>query len=123
MSPSLARITLPAWCSRHVLRLERMLAADIAGDAGKNFLTSPLTRLTRPAQVEFNGGQARRPAQCRRGCAGPATLLRCNRCFIFLQPDARAREKVHAVGVVPVHVCDDHVSDVFRLERRAGRRA
>ena len=42
--------------------------------------------------------------------------------FIFLQPDARSGEKVHAVRVVPVHVRDQHVSNVFWRKRRlAGR--
>ena len=36
--------------------------------------------------------------------------------LIFLQPDAGLGKQVHAVGVVPVHVGDDEVGDVFGLQ-------
>src|SRR6185503_1894626 len=40
--------------------------------------------------------------------------------LVLLDPDASLREQVHAAGVVPMHMSDDHIGDVLRLEAQPG---
>ena len=42
--------------------------------------------------------------------------------LVLLDPDARFWEEIHSVSVVPVHVRDDHIADVLRLEPKLGDR-
>ena len=95
-----------------------MFTADIAGDAGENFLCVAIDQSNAASEIEFDRCEhvirvnAAVSARLLPGFSGVVGVL------IFLQPDACVGEEVHAVCVVPVHMCDDHVGYVFRFEGR-----
>src|SRR5262249_23236959 len=84
------------------LRLQRVLASGVAGDAGKNFLGVAVHQAYAAGKVELDHGKH----VIRFNAAVRARVLPSFsgviRVLILLQPDASARKQVHSVSVVPV---------------------
>src|ERR1051326_313884 len=94
-----------------------MLTAGITLDTGKNLLRVAIHQADATGHVELHCSKnvvrinSSVSARLLPGFAGLIGV------FIFLQPDASFRKKVHAVRVVPMHVRDHHVSNIFRRKR------
>ena len=100
------------------LRSVGVLAADVSGDAGQNFLRVAVHQRDAALGVQLHqadnvigiGGSA---AMAVPGFAGVIFQL------VFLNPDFRLGKKIEAVGVVPVDVTDDQVRDLVGFDARA----
>src|SRR5947199_2007742 len=97
-----------------------MFAARIADDSWNDFLVIAIYKSHPALHVQLDQGQyvflvnSAVRAFLLPGFAGVITV------FIFLDPDAGLGEEVHAIGMVPMHMGDDYVGDVFRLDSGLG---
>ncbi len=97
-----------------------VLAADVGGDAREEFLGIAIHQTDAAFGVELYGqldvigiNAAVRAARLP-GRSGVVFQL------ILLEPDFGLRKEVHAAGMIPMHVADDYVSDIFGLDAGAG---
>src|SRR5262249_52980767 len=105
-----------------VLRLKGMLAAGVAGDAGKDLLGVAIDQAEAAGEVQLDGGKHVVGVDAAVGARLLPGFTRVVVVLVLLQPDAGTGKQVHAVGMVPVHVGDDHVSNVLRLHGRSNSR-
>src|SRR5438270_13397097 len=114
----LARLGLHA----HILRLKGVLAAGVAAHSRNDLLIIAIHQPNPAVSVQFHEGQyifridAAMGAPLLPGFSGVVGV------FVFLDPDARFGKQVHYIGVVPVHVGDDHIGYVFGPASHPGPR-
>src|SRR5690349_13801962 len=99
---------------------ERMLATGEYRDAGDDLDRAAGDQLHTTSLVKRR--QHRRILRIDRLIEHGATVVRVMLEFVPLEPDARLREQIGAVQVVPMDVRDDDVADVLWLHSQGGER-
>src|SRR5258708_5472344 len=99
-----------------------MFAAGIAGDSGKDLLSVAIDQTDTALGVDLDRGEhvvginTAVRSLLLPGLSGVVDV------FVFLYPDLRFGEEIHAVSMVPVHVRDDHVRNFLWLDAEQGHR-
>jgi hypothetical protein len=93
-----------------------VFAAGVGANAGQNLLIVAVHQAHTPFGVGFDN----RKNIVRLNATVAVGLLpsigSVVSVFVALQPDLRFWKQIGAVGMIPVHVADDHIGDVFRLQ-------
>ena len=100
---------------RDELRSVSMLSAGIAGDSRNNRLIVALNKMNAAFHVHLHVRQNVLTVDSAVGTGRMPGLARVIHILIPLHPNASLREEISPVGMVPMHVCHDHVRNVFRL--------
>ncbi len=106
-----------------VLRRKCVPAPGIDGHSREDFLGVAVDQMNAPLGVEFHERRDVRQLGLR-----VLAVRRFDRAgvvgvFLLLDPDRRLRKQVNAVGMVPMHVCDNDVGNLLGLDPKLPQRA
>src|SRR5205823_4784352 len=104
----------------YILRLPGVLAAGVAADAGQDLLIVAFNKSQAAFGVGTHHGEHVVGIDSAVGVGALPGLAGVVAVFVALQPDLGFGKQIGAPGVVPMHVGDDDIGDVLRLESQRG---